>query len=45
MNIAAALKRLLRQPWLFTALVGLCGGLSMLALYVLCSLWRCNVLI
>lgn len=35
MNIAAALKRLLRQPWLFTALVGLCGGLAMLALYVL----------
>ena len=35
MNIADALKRLLRQPWLFTALVGLCGGLAMLALYVL----------
>ena len=35
MNIAGALKRLLRQPWLFTALVGLCGGLAMLALYVL----------
>lgn len=35
MNIAGALKRLLRQPWLFTAFVGLCGGLAMLALYVL----------
>ena len=35
MNIADALKRLLRQPWLFTALVGLCGGLAMLALYVM----------
>ena len=34
MNLADALKRLLRQPWLVTALAGLCGGMVMLALYV-----------
>lgn len=34
MKLAAALRHLLRQPWLFTAVVGLCGGIAMLALYV-----------
>lgn len=34
MSLADVLKRLLRQPWLFTALIGLCGGVAMLALYV-----------
>ena len=34
MSIGRALKRLLRQPWLFTAMAGLCGGVVMLALYV-----------
>jgi len=34
MRLADSLKQLLRQPWLFTAMVGLCGGIAMLALYV-----------
>ena len=34
MKLAAAVRHVLRQPWLFTAMVGLCGGLAMLALYV-----------
>ena len=34
MRLAAAFKRLLSQPWFFTAMVGLCGGIAMLALYV-----------
>ena len=34
MRLTDSLKQLLRQPWLFTAMVGLCGGIAMLALYV-----------
>ena len=34
MNLKAALRSLLRQPWLFTVMVGLCSGVAMLALYV-----------
>ena len=34
MSLKVVLRYLLRQPWLFTAMVGLCGGVAMLALYV-----------
>ena len=34
MRLGGTLRQLLRQPWLFTAMVGLCGGIAMLALYV-----------
>ena len=34
MKLTDSLKQLLRQPWVFTAMVGLCGGIAMLALYV-----------
>ena len=34
MSLGRALKRLLRQPWLFTAMAGLCCGAVMLALYM-----------
>ena len=34
MKLKAAMRHFLRQPWLFTAMVGLCGGIAMLALYV-----------
>ena len=34
MRLGGTLRQLLRQPWLFTAMVGLCGGIAILALYV-----------